>query len=289
MILQQIINGLTLGSIYALLALGYSMIFGVLSFINFAHGDVAMFGAYVTWYVAVQLGMNYGVALVAGILAAVLLGIGIEFIGYRPIRRASRLSAVIVSMGFAFVLETAVLILFGTRSLSMPTFVENTSYRIGPAVVNSIQIWILGIGLVMMVLLTFIINKTKMGTAMRAVSLDQSTSALMGINVNRTISFTFAIGSALGAISGIMMASYYTVVYSTMGSLIGTKGFSAVVLGGAGSIPGAMLGGILIGLIESFAGTLFNANVREAASFVVLIFVLLFKPSGILGKDVTKE
>lgn len=289
MILQQIINGLTLGSIYALLALGYSMIFGVLSFINFAHGDVAMFGAYVTWYVAVQLGMNYGVAIVAGILAAVLLGIGIEFIGYRPIRRASRLSAVIVSMGFAFVLETAVLILFGTRSLSMPTFVENTSYRIGPAVVNSIQIWILGIGLVMMVLLTFIINKTKMGTAMRAVSLDQSTSALMGINVNRTISFTFAIGSALGAISGIMMASYYTVVYSTMGSLIGTKGFSAVVLGGAGSIPGAMLGGILIGLIESFAGTLFNANVREAASFVVLIFVLLFKPSGILGKDVTKE
>ncbi len=289
MILQQIINGLTLGSIYALLALGYSMIFGVLSFINFAHGDVAMFGAYVTWYVAVQLGMNYGVALVAGILAAVLLGIGIEFIGYRPIRRASRLSAVIVSMGFAFVLETAVLILFGTRSLSMPTFVENTSYRIGPAVVNSIQIWILGIGLVMMVLLTFIINKTKMGTAMRAVSLDQSTSALMGINVNRTISFTFAIGSALGAVSGIMMASYYTVVYSTMGSLIGTKGFSAVVLGGAGSIPGAMLGGILIGLIESFAGTLFNANVKEAASFVVLIFVLLFKPSGILGKDVTKE
>lgn len=289
MILQQIINGLTLGSIYALLALGYSMIFGVLSFINFAHGDVAMFGAYVTWYAAVRLGLNYAAALALGILAAVLLGIAIEYIGYRPIRQASRLSAVIVSMGFAFVLETAVLILFGTRSLSMPTFVENKSYQIGSAVVNSIQIWILGIGLVMMVLLTFIINKTKMGAAMRAVALDQPTSALMGINVDRTISLTFAIGSALGAVSGIMMASYYSVVYSTMGSLIGTKGFSAVVLGGAGSIPGAMLGGILIGLIESFAGTLFNANVKEAASFVVLILVLLFKPSGILGKDVTKE
>ncbi|MCR4607833.1 MAG: branched-chain amino acid ABC transporter permease [Oscillospiraceae bacterium] len=289
MYLQQIVNGLTLGAIYALLALGYSMIFGVLYFINFAHGDIAMVGGYVTWFVAASLKMNFVLAIFAGIIVSTLLGVAIEFIGYRPIRRAPKLSAVIVSMGFSFVLSTSVQLIWGTRSLSMPIFTNVKTFNIGSIIINSKQIWILVIATVIMVLLTLLINKTKLGMAMRAVALDQSTSALMGVNVNRTISATFAIGSALGAMSGIMMAAYYGVIYSTLGGLIGTKGFAAVVLGGAGSIPGAMLGGMLIGIIESIAGTVFNAQVKDAVAFVVLILVLLFKPSGILGKDVMKD
>lgn len=265
------------------------MIFGVLSFINFSHGDVAMIGAYMTWYVAESFGMNPLVAILSGITVSVILGVSIEFIGYRPIRRAPRLSMVIVSMGFSFVLSTAVQLIWGTRSLSMPSFVEKKTLNFGSFIINSMQLWILGVAIVIMVLLTLLINKTKVGMAMRAVALDQPTSSLMGINVDRTITLTFALGSALGAVSGIMMASYYGVIYSTLGSLIGTKGFAAVVLGGAGSIPGAMLGGLIIGVIESIAGALFNAQIKEAAAFVILILVLLFKPSGILGKDVTKE
>ena len=289
MFFQHLINGLTLGAVYALLALGYSMVFGVLSFINFAHGDVAMVGGYFTWSLAVSMGFSMPVAIVGGILGGAILGVFIERIAYKPLRNSPRLAMVIISMGFAFVLETLVLIIWGTRSLSMPSFVENHSYTVGGAVVNSVQLWTLGISFVIMLLLTVLVNKTKIGAAIRAVSLDQSTCSLMGINVNATISLVFAIGSGLGALSGILMASYYSSIYSTMGSFIGTKGFAAVVLGGAGSMPGAMLGGILIGLIESFTGAIFNANVKEAAPFVVLILVLLFKPSGILGKDVTKE
>lgn len=289
MFAQQIVNGLTLGAIYSLLALGYSMIFGVLSFINFSHGDVAMIGGYVAWYAAATLGMSPLISILSGIFVAIILGVSIEFVGYRPIRRAPRLSMVIVSMGFSFVLSTAVQLIWGTRSLSMPSFVEKKTLSFGSFIINSMQLWILCIAIVIMLLLTLLINKTKIGMAMRAVALDQPTSSLMGINVDMTITLTFALGSALGAVSGIMMASYYGVIYSTLGSLIGTKGFAAVVLGGAGSIPGAMLGGLIIGIIESIAGALFNAQIKEAVAFIILILVLLFKPSGILGKDVTKE
>ena len=234
-------------------------------------------------------GFSMPVAILGGILGGAILGMVIERIAYKPLRNSPRLAMVIISMGFAFVLETLVPIIWGTRSLSMPSFVEDKSYNIGGSVINSVQIWTMGISFVIMLLLTILINKTKIGAAIRAVALDQSTCSLMGINVNATISLVFAIGSGLGALSGILMASYYSSIYSTMGSFIGTKGFAAVVLGGAGSMPGAMLGGILIGLIESFTGAIFNAQIKEAAPFVVLILVLLFKPSGILGKDVTKE
>ena len=289
MVLQHLVNGLTLGAIYALLALGYSMIFGVLSFINFAHGDVSIVGALLAWTMAVQLGSSMPVAIIVGIIGGMLLGMLIELIGYRPIRKAPKLSAVIVSMGFSFVLQTGAQIIWSTRTLAMPSFVENKSYTIGGAVINTIQIWIVVVAVVIMILLTLLINKTKIGTAMRAVALDQPTCGLMGININAIISLVFALGSALGTLSAIMMASYYSSIYATMGSLIGTKGFCAVVLGGAGSIPGAMLGGVLIGLIESVAGAVFNAQVKEASSFIILILVLLLKPSGILGKDVSKE
>lgn len=288
MLLQQMINGLALGAIYALLALGYSMIFGVLSFINFAHGGVAMVAAYVTCYFATSIGVPFVISVLLGVAAAAVLGVVIEIIGYRPIRHAQKLSSLIASLGFSFILATGVQIVWGTRSLPMPSAVNMKNYGIGSININTMQIFILVVTALVMAFLGILVNKTRIGTAMRAVSLDQKTSGLMGINVNMIISITFALGSAIGALSGILMASYYGSVYSTMGDLIGTKGFAAVVLGGAGSIPGAVIGGFLIGIIESLAGAILGSQAREISAFIVLVLVLLFKPSGLMGKDFTK-
>lgn len=288
--LQQIVNGLTLGSTYALLALGYSMIFGVLQFINFAHGAVAMVGAYVAWDLVTSAGLSFWPACLIGIAASALLGVIIERIAYKPLRRAPKLSMIIASLGFSFIITTSVQLIWGTQSQSMPAMIaNNTIYNIGSVTFNTTQLIVTVIGFVVMALLALLVNKTKLGTSIRAVSQDRDTAELMGINVNKTVSMTFLIGSALAAMSAIMMASYYSTIYPSMGDLIGTKGFAAVVLGGAGSIPGAMIGGLAIGVIECLAGAIFSAQVREAAAFIVLIAVLLVKPSGILGKEVVKE
>lgn len=288
--LQQIVNGLTLGSTYALLALGYSMIFGVLQFINFAHGAVAMVGAYVAWDLVTSAGLSFWPACLIGIAASALLGVIIERIAYKPLRRAPKLSMIIASLGFSFIITTSVQLIWGTQSQSMPSMIaNNTIYNIGSVTFNTTQLIVTIIGFVVMALLALLVNKTKLGTSIRAVSQDRDTAELMGINVNKTVSMTFLIGSALAAMSAIMMASYYSTIYPSMGDLIGTKGFAAVVLGGAGSIPGAMIGGLAIGVIECLAGAIFSAQVREAAAFIVLIAVLLVKPSGILGKEVVKE
>ena len=288
--LQQIVNGLTLGSTYALLALGYSMIFGVLQFINFAHGAVAMVGAYVAWDLVTSAGLSFWPACLIGIAASALLGVIIERIAYKPLRRAPKLSMIIASLGFSFIITTSVQLIWGTQSQSMPSMIaNNTIYNIGSVTFNTTQLIVTIIGFVVMALLALLVNKTKLGTSIRAVSQDRDTAELMGINVNKTVSMTFLIGSALAAMSAIMMASYYSTIYPSMGDLIGTKGFAAVVLGGAGSIPGAMIGGLAIGVIECLAGAIFSAQVREAAAFIVLIEVLLVKPSGILGKEVVKE
>ena len=288
MVLQQIINGLTLGAIYALLALGYSMIFGVLSFINFAHGGVAMISAYMTCWCAMTFDLGFIPSALIGALTGAVLGVTIEFVGYRPIRHAPKLSSVIASMGFYFILSTMVQIIWGTRALPMDAPIENKKYAFFEASFSTMQIFILVVAIITMILLFVLVNKTKIGVAMRAVSLDQRTSNLMGINVNLIISLTFAVGSVLGGLSGILMSSYYGSVYSTMGDLIGTKGFAAVVLGGAGSIPGAVIGGFLIGLIEAMAGTFLGSNAKELSAYVVLIFMLLIKPAGLLGKDYVK-
>lgn len=289
MLLQQLINGLTLGTTYAMLALGYSLIFGVLSFINFAHGDVVVVSAYMLWFLVTQCAVPIVPALLIAVCAGMLLGVIIEKIGYKPIRRAPRLAAVIVSMGFSFILSTGIQIVWGTAPHQMPTIGETQYWEIGDVIINSMQLWIFSLAVLIMVLLTLFLNKTKAGLAMRSIALDRDTAALMGINVDRTISGVFALGSGLGAVSAIMMALYYGALYSTMGSTIGTKGFAAVVLGGAGSIPGAMIGGLLLGLIESIAGTLLTAQLKDAVSALVLILVLVIKPSGLLGKDVVKE
>lgn len=289
MLLQQLINGATLGTTYAMLALGYSLIFGVLSFINFAHGDVVVVSAYILWYLVTQHSIPVIPAIVIAICGGMLLGVIIEKIGYKPIRTAPRLAAVIVSMGFSFILSTGIQIVWGTAPHQMPSFGETQYWEFGDVIINSMQLWIFGLAVLIMVMLTIFLNKTKTGLAMRSIALDRDTAALMGINVDRTISGVFALGSGLGAVSAIMMALYYGALYSTMGSTIGTKGFAAVVLGGAGSIPGAMIGGLLLGLIESIAGTLLTAQMKDAVSALVLILVLVIKPSGILGKDVVKE
>ena len=247
-------------------------------------------GAYVAWDLVTSAGLSFWPACLIGIAASALLGVIIERIAYKPLRRAPKLSMIIASLGFSFIITTSVQLIWGTQSQSMPAMIaNNTIYNIGSVTFNTTQLIVTVIGFVVMALLALLVNKTKLGTSIRAVSQDRDTAELMGINVNKTVSMTFLIGSALAAMSAIMMASYYSTIYPSMGDLIGTKGFAAVVLGGAGSIPGAMIGGLAIGVIECLAGAIFSAQVREAAAFIVLIAVLLVKPSGILGKEVVKE
>ena len=289
MFLQQIINGLTMGTTYSLLALGYSMIFSMLSFINFAHGDVAMVGAYVTWYLLSKLNISFFPACLAAILTSAIVGVLMEKIGNKPIRRSPRLSSVIVSLGFSFIIATGVQILWGTEPQQMPPLGNVTTFTFGNITFNSTQIWVFTLAILIMLLLQIYMNKTKIGMAIRAVSLDKDTAGLMGVNVNNIISFTFAMGSAIAAVSAIMMAVYYGALYPSMGRVVGMKGFTAVILGGIGSIPGAMVGGVLMGVIESLAGAILNAQVRDAVSFIVLIIMLLVKPSGLFGKEIVKE
>lgn len=289
MILQQIINGLMLGSTYSLLALGFSLIFGVLSFINFAHGSVSVFGAYISWYFMYNYGTKPSIAILIAIIMVMVLGIVIERIGYKPIRKADPISAIIASLGFSFIIVTLTQIIWGSQSHSFTIFKDIRYFEIGNAIINSAQILVFVISSLIMIGLTLFINNSKTGLAIRLISLDKDTSGLMGVNINRIISITFALGSALGTISAVMMSAIYGAIYPSMGSIIGTKGFAAVVLGGAGSIPGAMLGGILIGVIESLAGTIFNAQIKDAVAFIVLIIVLIIKPSGLLVKERIKE
>ena len=289
MILQQLINGLTLGATYSLLALGFSLIFGVLAFINFAHGAVSVFGAYVAWYSMTTYGVSFPLATLIAIIVAAILGVLIERIGYKPIRKSDPVIAIIVSIGFSFIIVTLTQIIWGSRSHSMSFFGNVKYFEIGSIIFSSAQVIVLIISIIIMVALMLFINKTKTGLAIRAISQDKDTAGLMGVNVNKVISITFALGSALGTMSAIMMAAIYGAIYPSMGSVIGSKGFAAVVLGGAGSIPGAMLGGILIGVIESFAGTIFNAQIKDAVAFIVLIIMLIVKPSGLLLKEKVKE
>ena len=288
MIAQQLINGLTLGVLYALLALGYSLIFGTLSFINFAHGEVSLLGAYLAWFAIARMGFGVVPAIIFGVAITAVVGVVMERIGYKPIRKAPKLAMITVSVGFSYIVQIAIQLIFGTQPHEF-NVIKTTSWNLGGVTINSIHILVLVVSVILMVGLQLFIKYTKSGRSIRAISLDQDTAGLMGINVNATISMTFAIGSALGAVSSILMGMYYAQVYPMMGTSIGNKAFAAAVLGGSGSVPGAMLGGILMGLIESVAGTVLNAQLREGVAFVVMILFLIFKPSGILGKEVVKD
>ena len=288
--LDNLINGLSLGSIYAIIALGYTMVYGIAKMLNFAHGDVIMVGAYIAF-----CGMQYwGVPVIPAILIAMavctLLGITIEGLAYRPLRQATSLAVLITAIGMSYLLQNTALMIWGANPKSFPTtFINNSSIRLGSLNISVATVITILTSVVIMTALTLFTAKTKMGKAMRCVSEDRGAAELMGINVNRTISVTFAIGSALAAIAGVLLCSSYPILQPTTGSMPGIKAFTAAVFGGIGSIPGAMLGGILLGIIEIFGKAYISTELGDAIVFAVLIIVLLVKPAGLLGKPMREK
>ena len=282
--IEQLINGLRTGSIYALIAIGYTMVYGIAKMINFAHGDIIMVGAYALYFSISVLGLPVPVALVITVIVCAVLGVVIEKVAYKPLRSAPPLAVLITAIGMSFFLQSASLLIFGSTPIPFQSVTPNVNISVGPVVISSITVVTLIVTAIAMILLTLFVNKTKMGSAMRAVSEDKGAAELMGINVNSTISLTFAIGSALAAVAGVLYICQYQSMKPTLGALPGIKAFVAAVLGGIGSIPGAMLGGILLGLIESVSKAYISTELADAIVFGVLIVVLLFRPSGLLGK-----
>ena len=282
--IEQLINGLRTGSIYALIAIGYTMVYGIAKMINFAHGDIIMVGAYALYFSISVLGLPVPVALVITVIVCAVLGVVIEKVAYKPLRSAPPLAVLITAIGMSFFLQSASLLIFGSTPIPFQSVIPNVNISVGPVVISSITVVTLIVTAVAMILLTLFVNKTKMGSAMRAVSEDKGAAELMGINVNSTISLTFAVGSALAAVAGVLYICQYQSMKPTLGALPGIKAFVAAVLGGIGSIPGAMLGGILLGLIESVSKAYISTELADAIVFGVLIVVLLFRPSGLLGK-----
>jgi len=297
---QHLMNGLTLGGIYALIALGYTMVYGILKFINFAHGDILMFGAYIGLFCFDALRGNaplgtwtfisFFIAMLISMVVTAGLGVATERIAYRPLRKANRLAPLLSAIGVSFILSNSAAWIWGTQSRKLNYPFDNTPFNIKGVVITPHQVMVLIVSLIMMVSLILFVNKTRMGKAMRAVSLDQDTSRLMGINVNQVISMTFAIGSALAASGGMLIALDYK-VYPSMGMMLGLKAFVAAVVGGIGNIGGAMLGGILLGLLETFGVAIFGipTAMKDTISFAILILVLLLKPEGLLGKAVKEK
>lgn len=286
---QQLINGVSLGSIYALIALGYTMIYGIIKLINFAHGDIYMIGAYFGFFATTQLGVGFIPAIIIAMAGAAVVGIIIERIAYRPMRNAPRIAILITAIGVSFFLEYGMILLVSPQPRTFPAVFAPTVYHIGPLVANSQQLVILISALILMVTLSYIVNSTKAGKAMRAVSFDADAARLMGINIDKVISMTFALGSALAAAGGVLVGVYYNSIDPLMGMMPGLKAFVAAVLGGIGIIPGAMMGGIILGVVEAMVSGFLSSTFRDAAAFGILILILLYKPAGLLGKNVREK
>ena len=286
-----LINGISLGSVYAIIALGYTMVYGIAKMLNFAHGDVIMVGGYVVFLATSILGLPAWAAILMAVVACTLLGITIERIAYKPLRGASSLSVLITAIGVSYFLQNAALILFGADTKSFNSVVNLPSLKLMDGAINISDETLVTIVvcILVMVLLTTFINKTKTGQAMLAVSADRGAATLMGINVNKTIAVTFAIGSGLAAIAGVLLCSSYPVLSSTTGSMPGIKAFTAAVFGGIGSIPGAMIGGLLLGIIENLSKAYISSQLSDPIVFGILIIVLLFKPSGLMGKQIQEK
>ncbi|NMA68551.1 MAG: branched-chain amino acid ABC transporter permease [Desulfitobacterium sp.] len=284
-LLQLLVNGITLGSIYALIALGYTMVYGIIQLINFAHGDILMLGAFIGWYATAVLGLPFLPALIISMILCALIGMAIERIAYKPLRNATRLAALITAIGMSLFIEYSSMIAFGPQIRTFPSVLPETIYNVGGIIFKYSDVIMVVTAVVLMVLLSLVIKYTKVGKAMRAVSLDKEAAQLMGINVNNTISATFAIGSSLAAAAGVLLGVYYNQVQPLMGIMPGLKAFVAAVLGGIGIIPGAMVGGLLLGLIETFVSGFGGSMWRDAVAFFILIIVLIVRPSGILGKN----
>ena len=285
--IEQVINGLRTGSVYALIALGYTMVYGIAKMINFAHGDIIMVGAYLIYVCISALVLPTACAVILTIVGCALLGMIIEKVAYKPLRKAPSLAVLITAIGVSYLLESLALLIFGATPIPFPAVIPNITLTLGELTISSVTIITLIVTAAAMIILTLFINKTKSGSAMRAVSEDKDAAELMGIDVNKTISLTFAIGSALAAVAGILYVSQYPTLKPMMGSLPGIKAFVAAVLGGIGSIPGAMLGGIVLGLVESLAKGYISTDLADAIVFGILVLVLLIKPSGLLGKKKT--
>ncbi len=286
---QTLISGLSLGSIYALIALGYTMVYGIAKMLNFAHGDVIMVGAYAALVAVFQLGLPPVFAILISIAVCTLLGVLIERFAYKPLRQAPSLSVLITAIGVSYLLQNVALLIFGSDQKAFPTIFNISSIEIAGVTINGITLVTLVLTGIIMIALTLFINKTKMGKAMRAVSEDKEAAGLMGISTNKTITMTFAIGSALAAIASIFYGATYVYIKPTTGAMPGIKAFTAAVFGGIGSIPGAMLGGILLGVIEQFAKTYISTLWSDAIVFSVLVIVLVVKPTGLLGKKLNEK
>jgi branched-chain amino acid transport system permease protein len=297
--LQQIINGLVQGSIYALVALGYTMVYGIMGLINFAHGEVVMIGTLVTITVAgtlIKAGMPVALAAMAGISVSVLvciaLGWGLERIAYRPLRNAPRLTPLITAIGMSIILQNLAMIVWGRNYLTFPPLFPKVHFELAGAHFTAVQVMIVLVSAITMGGLILLVYRTKLGMAMRATAQNPAVASLMGVNINRVIAAAFVIGSALGAVAGIMVGSYYEIAHYQMGFMLGLKAFTAAVLGGIGNLAGAMIGGVLLGLIEALGagyigdltGGFLGSHYQDIFAFIVLIGVLMFKPSGLFGE-----
>lgn len=287
--ITQVLNGLQLGSIYALVALGYTMVYGIILLLNFAHGDIIMVGAYISWLVMSKLGLNPAIAVVLSIVGCMLLGVLIDKVAYAPLRDAPRLSILITAIGVSYFLENGAQLLFGADAKVVPAYTSVSNIQAGDLTLSFSAIVTVVVTIVATVILTFLVQKTKLGKAMRAVSEDMGAARLMGINVNTTISFTFAVGSALAGIGAVLYSMAYTQASPTMGIMLGTKAFVAAVLGGIGSIPGAVIGGLLVGFAEVFVSAIGLSVWQDAVVFLLLIVVLIVKPTGLLGRPMTEK
>ena len=289
--LQHLINGLYIGAIYAIIALGYTMVYGIAKMLNFAHGDVIMVGAFMTYTFTSRMGVPVVGSILIAMAVCTLLGILIEGVAYKPLRGTSSLAVLITAIGVSYLLQNMAQLIWGPAEIGFRRVVELEPLSLfgGKLLISAEVIVTLIVAVIIMVGLTLFVNKTKMGKAMRAVSEDREAAQLMGINVNRTISTTFAIGSALAAVAGVLLCSKVQSVYPTVGSMPGIRAFTAAVFGGIGSIPGAMLGGMLLGLIETFSGAYISTQFSDAIVFLVLIIILLVKPAGLLGKQVQEK
>ena len=290
-IIQQLINSLSLGSIYALIALGYTMVYGIIQLINFAHGDVYMVGAYVGFASMAIFRLDFFTSLIIAMALCALLGMIIERLAYKPLRNSTRIAVLITAIGVSLLLEYVMMYFVGASARAypaLPDFMTHT-FHVAGATITSLQLLIIAISVALMIALQFIVKKTRVGKAMRAVSMDRDAAQLMGISVNNTIAFTFALGSALAGAAGVLVGVYYNSINPLMGIMPGLKAFVAAVLGGIGLIPGALIGGYLIGTTETVVSSFGFSTYRDAAVFAILIIVLIVKPSGILGKNVSEK
>ncbi len=288
-LIQTLISGLSLGSIYALIALGYTMVYGIAKMLNFAHGDIIMVGAYAVITTVLTANFPPLVGILVSILVCVVLGVTIEFLAYRPLRQAPPLSVLITAIGVSYFLQNLALLIFGSEQKAFPTIIKLPTIEAAGVYIDGITLITLVVTAVIMAGLTLFINKTRMGKAMRAVSEDKGAAELMGISVNHTITITFAIGSALAAVAALFYGMSYIYIRPTTGSMPGIKAFTAAVFGGIGSIPGAMLGGILMGVIEQLSKTYISTLWSDAIVFGVLVLVLVVKPTGLLGKKISEK